>query len=1174
MPRRSLPFCLLIVLILAQPMMGQTGRAAITGTVTDSSRRVVPGVEVTATSIDTGMPTSAMTNSVGIFSILNLPVGSYSVSFRKKGFKPMEFSSIALNVDQVAQLNANLVVGLATQTVTITGRAPFLNKETSEIGTNMKGEVVSDLPLNIYGGRAIESFAVAITPGYSPLSSPYGAVINGTQQFTKDFTVDGTSATAQIQGDSFEVGPSMEAVEELQSETSGLSPKNAITNGGVIMFNLKSGSNKFHGSAFGFGHNELFDANTFDNNRLALPKPKARFWDWGLSAGGPIRRNRTFIFGTFERFTQNDFTLGGFGNASTVPTAQFLSGDLSALLDPTHQLGVDVHGNPIYKGAIFNPSDAGAVFVGNKIPTTMFSSSSQKIIALYQKDYAPQASGLTQNDRFPRSNSPSQTPNQAVIKVDQNFSEKDRFSSSWIYNHRPRTLADSGGVWAAGSTDGGPFANARDQLVYAHEYRASESHALRSNLLNVVNLTYNWYWNGSVPAATGTNWPTVLGFGDTGAENFPSISFGNSVNGNYETSIGNSWQGNYVGATAILGDNLSWSHGHHTLTFGGDYRAMEINSHAGSGALSFGFSSNTTGAPSQSYAGQVGFGFASFLLGDVQSASASTPLDLYGRRKAMALFAQDNYKVTPRLTLDLGLRWDATLRFHEKYGHWANFDLNKVDPNLGIPGAIVYARNASDSFERNEDWKNFGPQIGFAYSLRERWVVRGSFGLTFVPIGIQYYSGVPYGFAPGFRGTNNAPGPFKWDQGYPGQFTPGTRTSTPDPSLFPIVTVDPHALSAGYTENWNVGAQYAVTRNLKVEVSYVANRGHRLQGSNLAYNEASAGNFFNLVKTGNASVPVCDPWTAGSVGVPYPFSGFCGPAFAAIAPYPQLAQGAAYYIDYPNLYYVGLPLGQSFYDAMVAEVVKRSGKGLTMDMSYTLSRQLGDTFDNLGDSYEVALNGIQDMSNLKEAAHTLSPYDQRHILKGYATYLLPFGNGHRLLANRGRVLNAVVGGWTVSGLVTYASGPPLSFYSPNIYNYYPGWAAIYVNYNLGGYKGSGFNPSNFTPATGANPAPSGNSYFPASVVSNPPDGQLGIGPARVGALRGFGIKSEDASLLKYFRFGPEEKYALSVRVEFYNLFNRNTFANPNTSVGSPQFGYVTGSTDTPRQGQFGARFQW
>ena len=150
---------------------------------------------------------------------------------------------------------------------------------------------------------------------------------------------------------------------------------------------------------------------------------------------------------------------------------------------------------------------------------------------------------------------------------------------------------------------------------------------------------------------------------------------------------------------------------------------------------------------------------------------------------------------------------------------------------------------------------------------------------------------------------------------------------------------------------------------------------------------------------------------------------------------------------------------------MVVEVVKRSGKGLTTDMSYTLSRQLGDTFDNFGDSYEVALNGIQDLSNLNEAAHTLSPYDQTHIVKGYVTYQLPFGNGHRCLASRGRVLNAIASGWTLSGMVTYASGSPLSFYSPNIYNYYPGWAAIYVNYNLGGYHGSTFDPGNFTPPT-------------------------------------------------------------------------------------------------------------
>ena len=1162
----------LIAYAFASPAIGQTGRAAITGTATDSSKRVVPGVEVTARNIETGAPTSTLTNSFGIYSIMNLEVGRYSLRFNKEGFKSIDFRDIFLNIDQVAKLNAELVVGLRTQVVRVSGMTPVLDKEASGIGTNMKGDTASDLPLNIYGGRAIESFAVAITPGYSPLSSPYSAVINGNQTFTKDFTVDGTSATAQIQGDSLEVGPTMEAVGELRSETAGLSVQNATTNGGVVMFNLRSGSNDFHGSAFSFGHNEILDANTFDNNRMELPKPKARFADWGFSAGGPLRKNTTFIFGAFERFTQNDYTLGGFGNASTVPTTQFLAGDFSALLDTTSQLGVDVHGNAIYRGAIFNPVEAGTVFVGNKIPSSMFSSVSQKIIALYQKGYAPQTSDGVQNDRIPSSNSPSQAPTQVVIKADQNYSEKDRFSASWIYNHRPRILADSGGVWASRTTDGGPLANARDQLVYAHEIRFSESHASRKNLLNVLNFTYNWYWNGSVPAAKGTNWPSALGFGSTGADNFPSINFGNSVNGFAETSIGNSWQGNYVGATAILGDDLSWTHGHHIVTVGGDWRAMEINSHAGSGALSFNFSNNSTGAPSQPYAGQVGFGFASFLLGDVQSASASTPFDLYGRRKALSLFAQDDYRVTSRVTLNLGLRWDATLRFHEKYGHWANFDLNAIDPNLAIPGAIIYVKNGSGSFERNEDWTNFGPRIGFAYSPGESWVVRGSLGMTFVPTGIQYDSGVPYGFAPGFRGTDNAAAPFNWDQGYPGQFTPGTMTSTPDPSLNPIATIDPDALTAGYTENWNLGTQYAVTKNTRVEVSYIANRGHRLQGSNLAYNEAAPGKFFDLVRSGNASVPVCDPSTAASVGVPYPFSGFCGPAFAAIAPYPQLAQGAAY-IGYPNLYYVGLPLGQSFYDSMVVEVMKQSGNGVTMDMSYTLSRQLGDTFDNFGDSYEVALNGIQDLSNLKEAAHTLSPYDQKHVVKGYATYRLPFGNGHRL-TTRYRVVNAMASGWTLSGLVTYASGPPLSFYSPNIYDYYPGWAAVYVNYNLADYKSRSFHPGDFAPPSGTSPPPGGDSYFPASVVSNPADGELGHGPSRISALRGFGMKSENASLLKYFRFGRDGRCALSIRLEFYNLFNRNTFANPNTTVGSPWFGYVTGSNDSPRQGQFGARFAW
>lgn len=1174
--RTAILWACAVVLISAGVAAAQVGQASITGTVTDSSGGVVASVAVTVTNLDTGIISPTVTNDAGIYTVVNLPPGNYSIEFAKQGFEPFKQTGIALHVDQVAQVNTALALGAVTQLVTVTANAPVLDQETSDLGTSLKGDVVQDLPLNIYGGRAIEAFAVAITPGYSPISSPYLAVVNGTQGFTKDFTVDGTSATATIQGDSLEIGPSMEAVEEVQSETSGLNAASAITNGGVMMFNLKSGTNKFHGTAFGFGHNEFLDANRFDNNFLGEPKAKARFWDWGFSAGGPIRKDKTFIFGAFERYTQNDFTPGSFSAASTVPTAAFLSGDFSALLNTSTVLGTDTHGNPIYQGAIFNPSDPGAVFVGNVIPSTMFSAASQKIVALYQKYYTPEVSSLLQNDRLPASNSPSQTPNQAVIKADQNFGEKNHLSGSWIYNHRPRTLVDSGGVWAPGSTDGGPLADARTQLVYSHEFRISDSYTFSPSVLNTLNLTYNWYWNGSLPASTGTNWPSTLGFGNTGLDNFPQIGFGNPVNGNSETFIGNTWQGNYVGATFILGDNVSWSKGRHQFSFGGDFRAMDINSHAGSGALSFNFSNNTTGAPSQPYAGQVGYGFASFLLGDVQSATETTPLDLYGRRKAMSLFAQDDWKVTPRLTLNLGLRWDATFRLHEKYGHWANFDLNAIDPNLGIPGAIEYAKGGGDSFETNEYWKNFAPTVGIAYSPRPRWVFRGAFGLTYVPIGIQFYEGVPYGFAPGFRGTNTAPAPFNWDQGYPGMFTPGTMTTTPPISLFPIASIQPNALEPGYTENANFGVQYELTKNTRLEVSYVGNRGHHLQDSDFNYDEPSPTTFFNLINSGNAYNYVCNAQQAAANGVPYPYAGFCAPAYAAIAPYPQIAVGLDTYWYYPTLYYVGLPLGQSFYNSMVVEVTKRTGSGLSMDLNYTLSRQRGDTFDNFVDSYDSALFGIQNLSNLKEAAHTLSPYDQEHVIKGYVTYQLPFGNGKRFLSGQGRVVNAIVGGWQTSGLVLYASGQPLSFYSPNIYNYYPAWSAIYTNYDLSGYTGSKFNSANFTPPTSSTPAPAGDLYFPASVVVNPANGQLGTGPSRINVLRGPWYPNEDASLLKYFRFGADGKYSLSVRVEFYNLFNRVVFGNPNTSVGSAQFGYVTGlnSGYEPRQGQFGARFQW
>ena len=1195
---RRLVWSCVLPLFLAAVLSAQTNRATITGTVTDTTGAVVAGAEVTATNLDTNVATKTTSDQDGIYVIPDLPPGTYSVAFKLTGFETEVRPSITLVSTQVAQLNATLKVGAVSSSVTVTSQAPVLDLERPDEGTNMSTKIVNELPLSIYdGGRFVENFAVAITPGYSPISSPYGAVVNGGQWFTKDYTVDGTSGTADIQGDSMETQPSMEAIQELQATTSGLDAQSAITGGGVMAYNLKSGTNKFHGSGFNYGRNEILDANSWTDNNQGLPKVRDRAWDFGGSLGGPIIKNKTFFFGTFERYTQTDFRLGGFG--PVVPTAAFLNGDFSALLGPslctqssgvgpcsgggtpitvTNDAGAAV---PLQQGMIFDPK-TGNQFTGNMIPTGSFSSVSQKIVGIYQKDYAPQGPGLSANNRSTASNSPAQTPNEAVVKIDQNLKNNDRLSGSWIYDHRPRTLNDSGGIWQDGSTDGGPLASARIQLVRSQQYRVTETHSFAPNVLNVFNATYNWYWNGSVPSSSGTDWPSTLGLGSGYATNFPSISFGSSVNGYGITGIGNNWQGFFVGDSSLANDSVTWTKGKHSFTFGGDFLAHQINSHAGSGALSFNFVPNTTGAPSQPYASYVGFGFASFLLGDVQTAKATTPFDLYGRQKSLDFFAQDNWKVSPKLTLNLGLRWIYNFRFHEKYGHWANYDLNAIDPTLGIPGTLVFAKSGSDSFEKNEYLSNFGPSIGFAYALAKKLVLRGSADLIYNPIaqGGVIYNGVPDGFAPGFQGTNVVNTPFDWDSGYPGVYMPGNENVSPS-SLFPLVNVDPRALHAPYSVAVNLGAQYELTPNMRLEVGYVGNRGHRLADTALAFNEAPTPTFLKILSQypdANAyNDYVCSPADAASYGIKYPFAGFCAPLLAAIAPYPQAAEWASAYWYYYNLNYVGLPLGQSFYNSLVVDLVKRTGRGLTMDLNYTYSREESDTY-TAEQEYNGYYTPVQDFGNMSAAAHTITNYDLANIVKGYVNYELPFGRGRHWLAGANRIVNGITGNWTVSAIVDYYTGQPFGVGTTTDNALYPLWGTFYPNFNLAGFTGP-TSPKGFQESGNPNATVPSVYYMPGTIASNPPIGQLGKGPARIPELRCPGEANENAGLLKYFPIGSEGRYLLSFRAEWYNLFNRHYYnivgcGGSTATIGASNFGLVTGVADNPRTGQFAIRFDF
>jgi Carboxypeptidase regulatory-like domain/TonB dependent receptor len=1212
------------VLIIAIAMFtesaaAQANRAAITGTVADATGAVLPGVEVTATNTGTNVPTTTRTNEDGIYVIPNLFPGPYSVEFKRDGFQTVIHPNVTLESTQVARIDASLAVSSVQQSVTVTTDAPVLDLERPSEGTNMNGQVVTDLPLSIYnGGRFVENFAVAITPGYSPISSPYGAVVNGGQWFVKDYTIDGTTGTANVRGDSMETGPSMEAVQEVQAETSGLDAQSAITGGGVMSFNLKSGTNKFHGSAFLYGHNELLDANTWTNDYYQERKGQERAWDYGFSLGGPIFKNKTFFFGAFERYQQVDFRLNG-GSAS-VPTALMLGGDFSGLLGAAlctgdegtaPCAGYDSTATPlmVYNEAgqqiqaqenmIYDPlsgqsghpcvSETGTnpqpcQFTGNRI--TNISPVAQRVNAIYQQYYQPQFGGIDSNARGLLQGVPTQTPNQFVVKLDHNFRDQDHLSGSWIYNHRPMTKDDTGGLWEAGSHSGGPLSNGRYQLYWVHEWRVSEAHTFTPNVLNVLNFTYNLDFNSSIPSDPGS-WNQQLGFGNTTANNFPLISF--TDNGAYthnETFIGNNWQGNVSGVNIITGDTLTWTKGRHNISFGGDFTAHQINYRSGQGALSFDFSYQNTSGPGYPY---DGFGFATYELGLSDKASESVAYNLYGRQKGLSLFAQDSYKVTPKLTLSGGLRWNYNFRFHEKYGRWANFDPTVVNPALSsiygaaIPGSLVFAKNSSDSFEKNEYWRNFGPTLGFAYQMRPKTVLRGSYGLIFNPVGVTFFGGVPNSFAPQL-GTNSATS-FSWDGpngtgNYPGVFANATVNTDPSTMLPFPVTVDPRALRLGYVEAFNLGIEQELTPNTRLEISYIGNRGHRLTDTALAWNETSTQNFLNLVNNNPGASSIWD-WVGCSglpSGVSCPYPNFYGPALAALAPLPQMAATEVnyWYGCCGDLNYVGLPLGQTFYDSLVFNVVKRVGRGLTMDMSYTWSKQEGDTFASEQD-YNNGYTPIQDFNNMGQAAHAVTGYDLTHIVKGYVSYELPFGKGRPWLADQNRMVNGIVGGWNVTTIVDYYSGQPFRIGAPD--PYWPLWGNIYPQFNLAGYSGPN-GTKHFVPLPpGYNgPVPVGNQYMPTSVASPPAVGVLPPTPTS-SALRCPGQANENASLLKDFAMGPESQYRLSFRAEFYNLFNRHYYniqgcGGSSSSIGAGDFGQIYGVLDNPRSGQFGIRFEF
>ncbi len=1194
---RTVLACLLIICVLLPAQLwSQADRASITGTITDPSGSVVPGVQVMATNPATGANYTATSDASGIYNLLNLPIATYVVHYAKAEYRSVDRQNVALQVQQRAQLDVRLEVGAQNQTVTVTA-VPVLQTQT-ELGTNLTSQVVTDLPLTANGGRDITSFAFSITPTVT--GNEYQGHVGGSQDFTKQVLIDGTSSDSGQVGHIGESEPSMDAVSQFQIDTSGIGPESGRTGGGSFLFSLKSGTNSPHGSAFGFLANEFLNANTWDNNYFRsyydatnpaasavtdqqYRTPKSRYFDYGGSAGGPIWRNRMFIFGAYERYQQSDFSTTN--GQQTVPTAAFLTGDFSSLLQTSQPpLGQDALGHNIYPGAIYDPL-TGDVFPRNIIPQNRISPVSQKIAGLYQKYYQPTFSDRNINN-YPqlRNADPQFTQQQLSLKYDFDITSKHRLSASYIYTLRPRynrDLASSNGLWQAGSQNGGPLTTAGVQTVVANAYRASDAWTVSPNVLNVLSLTFNQFQNKAVPLtsiASNTSWPDAIGLGDYQAiKNFPLISFGASVNGVGEGNIGNSYtpMSGYVAYNEILNDTLTWVKGRNNLKLGLELRGLGLNSDNQGGELHFNFS-NLSGSPATpSIQSVTGFGFANFLLGNVYSASKDTEFNQYGRRKEYGFFGEDTIKATEKLTLDFAMRWDIPMPQHEIHGHWSNFTTSAENPNFGsYPGSMRYLTSGDQTFEQYENWWQFSPHIGVAYQLKPNLVFRSSYGLYYVPIGNNGYGAVPYSASTGYQAINQVLPPklsngyqFNWTNGYPGQnvYSPQDNNSTYVP--YGPASVDPNSLTMGYTQNWNVNAQWEFAKSSVLQLSYIGNIGRKLHDGALnPYNYPTWSRYSQLYESGHVYDYISGAGDAAAAGVPYPYANWTGTAYQAINPFPQAAN------TYGPIYFVNSPLGQSNYEAFIAEVTKRASNGLSMDLSYTRSRTEGNSETAFTDTYSSAQNavypylGLQDPYQYRKAASYLASYDTPNEVKGYVNYELPFGRGKRFLAQK-RWQDLLAGGWLAGAIVDYHSGYPYGAVGSQ--NYYPGWSAVYTNVTTNASFKNTFKKLDLI-----DPADASSKYVNTANFSNPVDGQLGNSPNVFSNWRGWANYSENASLLKRIGFGNDERYRVTLRAEFFNVLNRHYYGDPNLNLGGPYFGNVTDTAGSPRQGQLGARFEW
>lgn len=1174
---------LILVLLASLSLFAQGERSALNGIVTDQNGGVVAGAEVTATNIETGIETKTTTTDSGVYRLPYLPSGKYKITVRANGFQTAILNDVSLLVAQTLTVDLKLTAGQVSDQVTITSAAPLLETGTSEIGRYVTKKEFDTWPVAVSDGqRQIQTFIFSSLPG--TVGGTFQGSINGGQNYSHEILIEGMPlGRFDLQGGSNnEFSPSAESVSEFKMQTGTVSAQYGGGQTAIANFAIKSGTNEFHGSGFGYIQNDALRANSFSNKSFGRDangneiRPRAPFklHNYGYAFSGPVwvpkvynGRSRTFFFNSLEVTRVRDFVSTSF---TTLPVKDFKQGNFSKLLDPNFtgnansgkQIGTDALGRPVIFGQLYDPRTTRNVngqvvrdpFAGNIIPQSIWSQVSRNIL---------DKSGVTDPlidrmlNNFPAIAGCCPVFDERIyaLKMDHHFNENHKISG--YYNHTYRLRNNSpGGRW--GEPPERPTGVYQLQYTPGRMVRLAYDWTISSNILNHAAIGYNRFGNLNESVYVDQDWPQQIGLQNVPGTHFPTLVFGGATYQGGGIGAGGrlgsaNRGGSYNGSTIIM-DDLTIISGSHNYKAGFEMRKYYYNFRNKSGSGDFNFSPVQTELPG--FSQQTGHSFASFLLGAVSSASRGVAVANFGYRVTQpSFYFSDDWKVTQKLTLNLGLRWEMNLGYNEVAGRMSMVDLTKPNADAGNrPGALVFADQLGQKGFHDKYLKMVSPRIGFAYAMSQKLVVRGGYGINANPFIANFQT-------PGNLGYNGsivvnqqtAPTTFPQDpvlflhQPFPSLVGSLPNRSATQANNLGYSHIPSDSNRVGYVQNYSLTFQYQLPGSFVAEVGYIGNKGTRLEADgldNLNQLPVSALRYGDDLFQQLSARP--------NLGIPIPYAGFNGTVAQALRPFPQ----------YGNIGRVFANFGTSHYDALQVQVTRHLTKGLAILGAYTWSKAI---FTGSDSSIDAA--GSQDVYN-RALERTITSFNIPHFAKFTWIYELPFGKGRRWLT--GGVLSHVIGGWTLTGIHNYRAGDPLSVSGAGprtiLFNgtIRPDWIPgqeVVLNGNAdvktNGAGASYLNIAAFSlvPRTGNN--------VPL---------RLGTAPPRLPNVRGPAAFSEDFGLKKNFNF--TETRNLEIRADFLNGFNRAGRGNPVTDITSPLFGKITGARFGPRNIQLEARFNF